>query len=111
MGTSFPDGGKRLKNAEFFTGIQCPLLQILLINVAIIFDNGLSEDLVLLRLVWDSFNSAHPSIQVSDVLSLHNGLEKVYLFQCPNSLPHLSTKTRKKTICIDISPENTVVEF
>ena len=41
------------KNYDFFTGVQWPLLHVLLINAAIISDTTLSEDLVLLRYGWD----------------------------------------------------------
>ena len=56
------EGGS--KNADFFTGVQWPLLHILLINESIISDTALSEDLVMLREGWDTFTSAHPSMQV-----------------------------------------------
>ena len=50
LGQTVEDGSK---NADFFTGVQWPLLHVLLIYVAIISDTSLSEDLALLREGWD----------------------------------------------------------
>ena len=36
------------KKSDLFTGVQWPLIRILLINASIIYDTALSEDLVLL---------------------------------------------------------------
>ena len=71
------EGGS--KNAEFFTGVQWPLLHVLLINAPIISDTVLSEDLVLLRVGWDTFTSAHPSMQVPSPVAatLHNIKSKI----------------------------------
>ena len=70
MGTSWLDGRMRLKSADVFTGIKYPMLHVLLINAAIIYDTALSEELVLLRDGWDEFTSARPYLQVSAVLYL-----------------------------------------
>ena len=65
------------KNAYFFTGIQWPLLDVLLINTVIISGNTLSEYVVFFREGWDEFTNAHPSIQVSDFLYPYYVSEKV----------------------------------
>ena len=54
------EGG--LKNADFFTGVQCPLLHILLINAAIITGTVSSGNVVFRREEWDAFTSAHHSL-------------------------------------------------
>ena len=105
MGTFWPDGGRWLKNADFFTGVQWPLLHVFLINLAIISDTALSEDLVFLKEGLDEFTSAHPSLLVSDVLSSREGAEKVYLCKGPPYLPHLSTKTRKNKFALTFRSE------
>ena len=45
LGQTTEDGSK---TSDFFTGVQWPLLHVLLINVSIISDTELSEELVLL---------------------------------------------------------------
>ena len=71
MGTSWPDGGRQLKHSYFFTGIQWRLIHILLINASIISDIALSEELVLLREVLDTFIVTHNSLQVTSTISSH----------------------------------------
>ena len=99
------------KYSDFFTGIQWPLLGVLLISAAIISDTALYEDLVLLREGWDEFTSSHPSLQVSTVLSSHEVAEKVYPCNGPPSLPHPYIKTRKSKFFIDIPLGNPSVEL
>ena len=80
-------------NSYFFTGVQCHLLHVLLINVAIISDSALFENLVLIREVQDTFISTHHSLQTTAVIYSHKEADKLYLLQGPYYLPHPSTKT------------------
>ena len=77
MGTSWPDGGRRIKNSDFFTGVQWTLLHVLLIILAIISGIELSDYMVFRREGWDESAIAHPSLQVSAFLSSHKGEKKL----------------------------------
>ena len=71
------------------------MLQVLLINAAIIYDTTLSDNVALIREGWDIFISTHLYQKITSVISSHNGSDKVYIFQCKHYLPCPSTKTKK----------------
>ena len=71
MGTSWPDCGRRIKDADIFTSVQWRLIHILLINASIISDITLSEELVLLREVLDTFISPHQFLRVTASAAQH----------------------------------------
>ena len=79
-------------------GIQWPLLRILLIKAPIVDYNVLSNGMVFRRDVWYAFIISHPSLRVTAVVSYHKETDNFYLCQGSSSLPHLSTKTRKKRL-------------
>ena len=93
----YVDLTKKTKKSDFFTGIQCPLFHGFLINVAIISDTILLDNLVFIREGWYSFTITHTYLLVTDVIYSHKGTEKVYIYQYPSSLTHLSKKTINKS--------------
>ena len=57
---------------------------------------ALSNGIVFCRDLCDKLTRSHSSLRFTYAISYHKDTEKVYLYQGPSSLPHLSTKTRKK---------------
>ena len=82
-----------------------------MINAVILEGTMLSDNMVLLRELWNVFIRSYPSLQASDVLSSNKGSEKLYLCQVPPSLPRPSTNTRKNKFCVYIPLGNTSVEL